>query len=146
MPVLVLTVAEDLDKLFEDGGLTPTAALGELGGVVVVAVNVAIVLVIAILGAEHGRAQGAGKVVNVILTLEGRDVGSPQRAAALMAQQLEAAEVVGLAKRILSRAVLVVGREELGSYYLSTVLQSGQQRAHTATPSRKLTRHLKQSK
>jgi hypothetical protein len=42
-----------------------------------------------------------------------------------MAQQLEAAEVVGLAKRILSRAVLVVGREELGSYYLSTVLQSG---------------------
>jgi hypothetical protein len=125
MPVLVLAVAKDLDELFENGGLTPTAALGELGGVVVVAVNVAIVLVIAILGAEDGRTQGAGKVVNVILALEGRDVGPPQCSAALMAQQTEPAEVVGLAKRVLTRAVLVVCREELGSYYLSTVLQSG---------------------
>jgi hypothetical protein len=37
--VLVLAVPEDLDKLLEDGGLAAIAALGELGRVVVVAID-----------------------------------------------------------------------------------------------------------
>jgi hypothetical protein len=31
MPVLVLAIAEDFDKLLENGSLTAIAALGELG-------------------------------------------------------------------------------------------------------------------
>ncbi len=120
--MLVLTVPEDLDKLLEDGSLTPAAALSELCGIVVVAVDVAIVLVIAVLGSKHGRAQGASKVVDVVLAFEGGDVRPPQRAAALMAQQPETAEVVGLAKRVRAPAVLVVCREELGSDNLPAVL------------------------
>lgn len=44
--MLVLTVAENLDKLFEDGGLAAVAALGELSGVVKVTVHFALVLVV----------------------------------------------------------------------------------------------------
>jgi hypothetical protein len=53
MPVLVLAVAEYLDKLFEDGSLAAAAALCKLGRVVVVAVDLAIVLIVAVLGAKH---------------------------------------------------------------------------------------------
>lgn len=54
--MLILAVAIYLDKLLQDGGLTAIAALRELGGVVVVAVDLAIVLVIAVLGSEDGGA------------------------------------------------------------------------------------------
>jgi hypothetical protein len=77
MPVLVLAVAEDLDELLQNGGLAAIAALGELGRVVVVAVYLAIVLVIAVLSAEHRGAQGAGEVVDVILAVERGNVGPP---------------------------------------------------------------------
>jgi hypothetical protein len=131
MPVLVLAVAEDLDELLEDGGLASIAALGELGRVVVMAVNLAIVLVVAVLGAEYCRAQGACEVVDVILALERGNVGPPQCAAALMAEQAEPAEVVCLAERVWAPAILVVCREEFGSYNLSAVLQRCQQKSPT---------------
>jgi hypothetical protein len=85
VPVLVLAVSEDLDELLKNGGLTTVAALGELGRIVVVAVHLVIVFVVAVLGSKHGRAQGAGKVVDVILALQGGDVRSPQCAVALVA-------------------------------------------------------------
>ena len=46
VPVLVDSVAEDLDELLQDGSLTPIALLREFGRVVVVAVHIAFVLVV----------------------------------------------------------------------------------------------------
>lgn len=56
MPVLVLAIAEDLDKLFQNSGLTAVAALGELGRVVEVTVHLALVFVVGILSTEDRRA------------------------------------------------------------------------------------------
>jgi hypothetical protein len=85
MPVLVLTVSEDFHKLLENGGLAPVTALGELGRVVIVAVDIAVMFVVTVLGAKHCRTYGASEVVDVVLVVEGGDVGSPQRSVALMA-------------------------------------------------------------
>jgi hypothetical protein len=57
MPVLVLPVAKDLDKLLKNCRVASVALLGELGGIVVVAVNLGIMLVVAVLGAEDCRTK-----------------------------------------------------------------------------------------
>lgn len=54
--MLILPVAEDFDKLLQNRILAAVASLRELGGVVIVAVNVAFVLVVAILCSKHRRA------------------------------------------------------------------------------------------
>lgn len=46
VPVLILAVAENLDKLLEDGGVTAMTALSKLRGVVEMAIHLALVLVI----------------------------------------------------------------------------------------------------
>ena len=46
MPVLIHTIAEDLHELLQDGSLTSIALLRKFGGVVVVAVYIAFVLVV----------------------------------------------------------------------------------------------------
>ena len=66
VPMLILTIAKDLNELFQDGGVTAIASLGEFGGVVVVAVYIALVLVVAVLCAEHCRTDRAGKVLDVV--------------------------------------------------------------------------------
>jgi hypothetical protein len=71
MPVLVLSVAEDLDKLLEDSRLAAIAPLGKLGRVVVVTVDMSIVFVVAVLGAKDGGTEGAGEMINMILVVEG---------------------------------------------------------------------------
>jgi len=123
MPVLVLAVSEDFDELLEDRRLAAIAALGEPGGVVVVAVNLTIVLIVAVLGAKHGRAEGAGKVVNMVLPLQGGDIRPSQGAAALVAEEAKTPEVIRLAERVLAFSALVVGREEFGGDYLAAVLE-----------------------
>lgn len=55
--MLVLPVAEDLDKLLKYCRVTSVALLGELGGIVVVAVNLGIMLIVAVLGAEDCRTE-----------------------------------------------------------------------------------------
>lgn len=87
MPVLILTVSEYLDKLLEDGSLAATATLGVLCRIVVMAVNMSIMLVVAILSAEDSRAKRAGKVVDVVFAIEGRDVRAPKSTATLVTQQ-----------------------------------------------------------
>lgn len=74
MPVLVLTVTKDLDKLLKNCRLTSVTLLSKLGGVVVMTVNLPIVFVVAVLRAEDCRAEGAGEMVNVIFPLQRRDV------------------------------------------------------------------------
>ena len=122
VPVLVLAVAVDLDELLENGRLAAVAALRELGRVVVVAVDVAPVLVVAVLGAKGRRAHGTGEVIDVVLSVDGRHVRAPQCAATIMADEIEPSEVVGFAEWILSIAGLVIDREELGGDNLTAVL------------------------
>lgn len=55
--MLVLPIAENFHKLLEDSRLTAIASLRKLSGVVVVAVDVAIMLVVAVLGAKDGRTE-----------------------------------------------------------------------------------------
>lgn len=74
MPVLILAVSKDFDKLFEDGRLTAIAALGEFGRIVVMTVYVALVFVVAVLRAKHGRTYRTGKVLYVVLSIQGGDV------------------------------------------------------------------------
>lgn len=93
--------------------MAAVAALRELSGVVVVAVDIAVVFVIAVLSAKDGGTEGAGEVVNVILALESCDIGPSQGSATLVAEQSQAPEIVGFAEGILPLAVLVIRREEL---------------------------------
>lgn len=122
MPVLVLAVSKDLDELLQDGRLAAVTPLGELRRVVVVAVYVTIVLVVTVLRSKNRGTERAGEMVYVVLSVEGRDVRATQRSAALVAEQAKPSEVVSLAQGILTVAVLVIGREELGRNNLATVL------------------------
>lgn len=120
--MLVLPVAENLDKLFENGGMAAVTPLGELGRVMVVAVDVAIVLVVAVLRAKDGGAERTGEVLHVVLAVERGDVGASKGATTLEAEEAQATEVVGLAEGVLAPAFLILGREEFGGDDLATVL------------------------
>lgn len=121
--MLVLAVAEDLDKLLKNCRLTSIAALSETGGVVKMTVDIAIVLVVAVLSAEHSRAHAARKVVDVVLAIKCSDVRAAQRSAALVAKQAKTSEVVGFAEGVLSVAIVVVGGEEFGGDDLTAILE-----------------------
>ncbi len=54
--MLILSITEYLDELFENGGLAPITPLGELCGIMVVTIDLAIVLIITVLCAEYGGA------------------------------------------------------------------------------------------
>ena len=62
-------------------------------------------------------------MLNVILALERGDVGAAEGLATVVAQQVQAAEVVSLAQRVLAWWLLGDG-EELGGYNLATVLDA----------------------
>lgn len=124
VPVLVLAIAEDFDELLEDGRLAAVAALCELGRVVVVAVDAALVLIVAVRGAEDGGADGAGEVLDVVFAVEGGDVGAAQGLATVEAEQVEPAKVVGFAEGVLAGGLLGDG-EELGGDDLAAVLHAG---------------------
>lgn len=72
--MLVLAIAKNLDELLENGSLAAITSLSKSGGIVVVAVYVAVVFVVAVLGAEYGIAHGAGEVVDVIFAVQSRYV------------------------------------------------------------------------
>ena len=64
--MLVLTIPEYLDELFQYGSLTAVAPLSKLRRVVEMTIDIAFVLVVAVLGAENSRTHGASEVLNVI--------------------------------------------------------------------------------
>lgn len=72
--MLILSITEDLDKLFEDGGLTAIASLCKLSRVVEMAVDLGIVFVVTVLGAKDSRAYRAGEMFDVVLPIQGGDV------------------------------------------------------------------------
>ena len=67
MPVLILAVAKNLNKLLEDCSLAAIAPLCVLRRVVVVAVHISFVLLVAVLGSKDGWAKGTCKMVDVVL-------------------------------------------------------------------------------
>lgn len=69
MPVLILSVAVYFHELLEDSCLAAIAALRKLCRVVVVAVNVAVMLIVAILRTKYCGTQGAGKMVDVVFAV-----------------------------------------------------------------------------
>lgn len=60
-------------------------------------------------------------MLDVILALERGDVGAAEGLSTVVAQQVQSAEVVSLAQRVLAWWLLGNG-EELGGYNLATVL------------------------
>lgn len=76
--MLILAISHNLDELLEDRGLTAMALCRKLRGIVVMAVNLAIVLIIRILGAKDRRANAARKMLNVVFPVQGSNVGSAQ--------------------------------------------------------------------
>ena len=88
----------------------------------VVTVNVAVVFVVAVLGAEDSRTERACEVVDMIFAVKGCNVGASECTSALEAQQAKPSEVISLAERVLPFTVLILRREELGCYYLTAVL------------------------
>lgn len=82
VPMLVLAVTENLNELFQNGGLAPVTALSEFCGIMEMAVYAAVVLIIAVLRPKHGRTNGACEVLDVVFTVEGGYVRTTQRATA----------------------------------------------------------------
>lgn len=122
--MLVLSVTKDLDKLLKYCRLTSVAFLCKLSGVVVVTIDLPIVLIVAVLGPKDSRTEGAREMVNMIFPFQGRDVGSPEGAPTLVAEQAKSSKVISLAKGVLALAIFVVGWEELGRHDLAAVLNN----------------------
>lgn len=64
--MLVLAIAEDFHELLENRGPTAVASLGELGGVMIVAKDLAFVFIVAVLSAEYRWADGTGEMLDVV--------------------------------------------------------------------------------
>lgn len=54
--------------------MAAVASLGKLGRVMVMAVDLAFVFVVGILGTKDSWTYGAGKVFNVVFAIQGRDI------------------------------------------------------------------------
>ena len=76
MPVLVLTIPENLNELLQNRSLASVAALGEFGRIMIVAVDHAVVLVIAISSPKRRRTDRAGKMVNVVFPVKSGHIRS----------------------------------------------------------------------
>jgi hypothetical protein len=74
--MLILAVSKDFDKLFENGGLTTIAPLGELCGIVIVTVDLRVMFVITVLSAKNRGADRASKVLDVVLAIQCCNVGA----------------------------------------------------------------------
>jgi hypothetical protein len=69
--MLILAIPEDLDELLKNRCLAAIASLGKLGGIVEVAVYLAIMLVVTILRPKYCRTHRASEVVNVVFSIQG---------------------------------------------------------------------------
>lgn len=120
--MLVLTIAEDLNELLEDGRVAAMAPLGKLSRVMEVTVDFALVLIIRILSTEYCRTYRAREVFDVIFAVQRRNVGATKSATTLVAEQIQSSKVIGLAKRILATAIRRINREKLGRDNITTIL------------------------
>jgi hypothetical protein len=111
MPVLILAVSIDLDKLLEDSRPAASALGGVTERVVIMTIDPAIMFIVRVLGSKDGRADRAGKMFDVVLVLQGGDVASPESFTAGMANHVQSAKVVAFAERVLSAIGLGYGKK-----------------------------------
>ena len=83
--MLVLSISEDFDKLFQDGSVTTMTPLCELGRIMVMTVYFAFMFVVTVLRSEYCRADRAGKMFDMVFAIQGRDIGTPEGTTALVA-------------------------------------------------------------
>jgi hypothetical protein len=121
VPVLILTITKDFNKLFENSSLTAVAALSKLGRVMVVAVYVSFMFVVAVLSTKDGRTYRAGEMFDVVFTIERGNVGSTKSTSTCMAEQVQSAEIIRFAKRVLVGRLFWDGKE-FGSDNFAAVL------------------------
>lgn len=113
MPVLVLTVSEYLNELLEDCSLATIAALGKSCRVVVVAVDHAIVFIVAVFCAKSCRTDRAREMIDMILVIKCGYVGTPKSPSTIMAQKVKSPKVIRLTERVLATtAFFVINRKE----------------------------------
>lgn len=90
---------------------------------------------------------------NVVLAIQGCDVGAAKGAATLVTEKVQASEIISFAKRELAAPILRVDGKKLGSHNLTTILYRtgsvhGPQTKpnYASTESSRLTWHLKHSR
>lgn len=127
MPVLVLSIAIDFNKLLQDGRVATITSFGKLRRVMIMAVHLAIVLVVAVLRPKDGRTDRTRKVLDMVFPVDGGNVGSSEGATTFVAEKVQSTKVVRFAKRILLRAPWFIHREELGRDDLAAVLDDTSQ-------------------
>ncbi len=112
MPVLILSISENLDELLQNGSLAAVASLSELSGIVIVAVDLSFMFVVAILSPKNGWADRTGEVLDMVLALKRRDIRTAQCATTLETEEVETPEVVSLAQWVLALAIFIIDGEE----------------------------------
>lgn len=149
--MLILAVAKYLNKLFENGSMAAMAPLGKLRRVMEVAINLALVLVVRVLGTEDSWTYGACEMLDMVFAVQCCDVGATQGAPTLMTEEVQSPKIVCFAKWELATSILRIDREKLRGDDFSAVLQEKQ----LAQPPRQcepkprlklLTWHLKHSR
>jgi hypothetical protein len=70
VPMLVLPISEDFNKLLQNGSLATTTFRGELCRIMIMAINLAVVLIIRILWSKYRRTNTARKVLDMILAVQ----------------------------------------------------------------------------
>ena len=102
------------------------------------AVDLALMLVVGVLCTKHRRTHRAGKMLDMIFTVQGRNIRASQGTTALVTEQIQTSEIVDLAKGVLPTAVFPVDGKEFGRDNLTTVLHSQpsqrQNRSHRLLP------------
>lgn len=99
VPMLVLIVAIDLDKLLEDRSVTSCAADSESGGIMEVAEDFAIVFVVTILRSKNSWTRRAREMLYVELGSQGSDVTASKSTATFGAEEVKATEIIRLTQR-----------------------------------------------
>ena len=122
MPVLVLPISKDLHKLLEDRGLTTVASLSKLSRVVIMAVDFIVMFIVAVLRPKDSGTNRACEMLNVIFSIQGRNIRTTKRSLTLVTQKVEATEVISLTQRILTASIILVNGKEFRSHDLTTVL------------------------
>lgn len=119
--MLVLTISENFDKLLEDRRLTSIASLRKLGGIVVMAIDFAFVLIVAVRCSEDGWADRASEMFDVVFAIKSSDIGTSESAATLETEKIESTKIICLAQGILARTIFSINWKEFGSDNLTTV-------------------------
>lgn len=74
-------------------------------------IDLAVMFIVGVLWSKDGRADGAGKMLDVVLMLQSGDVASPESLATGMANHVQSAKVVAFAERVLSAIGLGNGKK-----------------------------------